>query len=288
MPSTTQYEAAAARYSIVDSQVVKAEQDLVAGAQNDFLAAFTALGLYLDSGVVLDDTAADLLHTVAASIMSLNDKLLELGKFMGAEAEVRGVSTYAVDPTTESLEELRQAYRDTSTPEKEKLQELLGDLGEKASGTVSFGTKLGNWVKFIILAVLVIGGIVGTIYVRLLYGEHLGFAAGLLGAVVIGAYVWFSYMQLVINVALVALCIAAVIAAVLGLLAVLRGKTLINSIEQIKAAFPQYEKEISSILSSKLGSTKGFVRKIKAANKITAETPPVGTGKTANGESPPS
>lgn len=280
-PSRVEYEK---KQIVLDSHkkhALEAERKLVGGAQESVEEATDALmGLKelwnssTKSIETVKQEGLDYLDGALESLSTASRNLTETHKFISLFQSIEGRPTYDVSLEKPNLQKLRDDIKEQSTVVSREEGKFVNKLSKYDSQMTSSSssplTGLWNIIKFVVLGILVLGGILGVVYVRVIYGKSLAIVAGVLGASIIGAYVWLSYNEIVIHVATIALSIAAILGVGYGLVVLFRSKAIIKAVEQIRESLPApYKEKVDDIFKREYTSgTDKFVKRIKRANEI--------------------
>jgi len=264
-PTGSALQIAIAEAELPEQQMIAARSALIDSALSEITCLSTEITEYLTTGV--SDGAAEFIGNVQAALVPIVDKLGELKKFAALQLELKGNPAYVADISTENLAAMRQNYRERILVLEQEKNALLARLQETGSTKSGFLSKMSGWTRFALLGILVVGYILGVMFVKIRFGSAISTVASIAGAAIIAMYTWFSYKDIIVQAASIGIGLALI--GGLGYLVVvlLRYKNTVVSIEKAKQGDNSVEKTVvvdfAEVSNNMSAGTKAFVKVLK-------------------------
>ena len=230
-----------------------------------------------------DNIVKEKLEAAQLLLNSAQEKLEEVRLFIAAFASLAGPPDYRPATDAENLEALRASLAEKDFALKEAERKLNETLNPKASSS-SIGSSLltlSKIVKYFVLAALIIGGVLGTVYIRMLYGNILGSVAGVASLSIVGSYLWLSNKEVVITIVIGLICVAGVVAIIWAILLLSKSKLIVSAVQKARGVLREDEREkVDAALKAAYeksifgSSTEKLIQTVKTVEKLPSVSNP--------------
>lgn len=271
-PDSSDYEREAATFQAKEQHAIKAEMILARNIEKN-LENLSDIVDELKELVQAPEVAPILAQARNGVDKALGSVDLLKG-LIDTFQDIKGEPGYDVSVDELNIEHLEKDLKEGAKDERQARKALLGEL--RKARDQALGRKdepLGGIfgiVKFVVLALMVIGSIVGVIYVRMTYGKIFGGVAGAAAVIVVGGFIFTMYREIVVMGALLLFGLAAVVAVIYLLTHVFKDKDFVRLIDEAKRVLPEdAKKEIERLEDEKLSPrTKNYKERIEKINNL--------------------
>jgi len=196
-----------------------------------------------------------LIQELRDHLVWLKGHLDELHKLILTFQKVKGETDYAVSIQVENLERLRESLIQKGLELDKARSSFLEDAERsREPAELSFLGKVGRPLKFAVLGLLLLVGVLGTLYVRMSYGKLLGAGAGVLAVAVVGGFALVAYKEVIIIGALILLGVGTVVGVIWLLLKVFEERRFAQFVDSVREQLPsEYSGKVDELLESVLG-----------------------------------